>query len=69
MRHVLGGESAALHDRVESDLLGVGDALGELGERVAVVEIRRVDDVPGGAELVGEGEAPVGQPLCMVEEK
>ena len=44
-RQILRGEPASLHDRVEAGLPDVGHAVGELGERPALVEIRRVHDV------------------------
>jgi hypothetical protein len=64
-----GGESTALDDRVEADLLGVANAVGELAEGLAVVEIRGVNDVSPSAEFIGEGEAPGRQSLCMMEEQ
>jgi hypothetical protein len=39
--------------------------VGQLGEGLAVVEIRGVNDVSGSAKVVGEGEAPGRQSLCM----
>jgi hypothetical protein len=69
VRQAVSGESPALDDRVEADLLGVANAVCELGEGVAVVEIRGVNDVSGSAKLIGEGEAPGRQTLCMVEEQ
>jgi len=54
VRQALGGESAALGDRVEADLLRVANALVDRGERPPVIEIRGVDGVPGRTELVGE---------------
>ena len=62
-------EPTALEDGFEADLLRVANAVGELGEGLAVVEIRGVNEVSGSAELVGEGEAPVRQSLCMMEEQ
>ena len=56
-------------DRVEADLLGVANAVGEFGEGLAVVEIRRVHDLSGSAESIGEGEAPTGQALRVMEEQ
>ena len=43
--------------------------VGQLGEGLAVVEIRGVNDVSGSAKVVGEGEAPGRQSLCMMEEQ
>lgn len=39
--------------------------------RLAVQDqkIRSVDDVSRSAELIGEGETPGGQTLCMMEER
>jgi hypothetical protein len=65
----LGREAPALDDRLEADLTRVGHALGAVREGLAVVEIRDMDDVSGGAELLGEGEAPGGQPVDVVEEQ
>ena len=59
----------ALDDRVEADLLGVVNAVGEVGEGLAVVEIRGVNDVSASAELSGEGEAPGRQSLRMMKEQ
>jgi hypothetical protein len=39
---------------VEADFLGVLNTVGEVGEDLAVVEIRRVHDVSGSAESIGE---------------
>jgi len=64
-RQLLGGEPATLDDRVEADLLGVADALVELVEDLAVVEIRCVDDVSGSAECIGERMASGREPLRM----
>jgi hypothetical protein len=47
----------------------VADAVGERGERPALVEVRCVDDVPGGAQLVGEGQAPRRESLRVVKEE
>ncbi|MDQ3809903.1 MAG: hypothetical protein M3336_06385 [Chloroflexota bacterium] len=51
------------------DLLGIGNAVGKVGEGRAVVEIRGVNDVSRGAEVIGEGETPRRQSLCMLEER
>jgi DNA-binding SARP family transcriptional activator len=59
----------ALEERVEADFTGVGHPLVELREGLAVVEIRKVDDLPGGAKVVGEGEAAVREPVHVVEEQ
>jgi hypothetical protein len=63
VRQAVSGQSTALDDRVEADLLGVANAVGEFGEGLAVVEIRGVNDVSGGAEFIGEREAP-GRQSC-----
>jgi hypothetical protein len=68
-RQVLRREPAALDDRVEANLLGVADALVELGEELAVVEIRGVNDVAGSAEFIGEREASRRESLRVVEHK
>ena len=44
-RQPFGGGDAALEQRTEAQLLGVGNAVVELGERLAVVQIGGVDDV------------------------
>jgi hypothetical protein len=67
VRQDVSGESTALDDGVEPDLLGVANAVGEFDEGLAVVEIRGVNDVSGGAELIGEREAPRRQSLCVME--
>jgi hypothetical protein len=69
VRQAVSGESGALDDRVEADLLGVANAVGEFGEDLAVVEIRRVHDVSGSAESIGEGEAPTRQALRVMKEQ
>jgi hypothetical protein len=58
VRQAVRGKAAALEDRAEADLFGVPDAVRELGEGPALVEIGRVNDVSGRAELLDEGEAP-----------
>ena len=65
----VGSGATTLADRFEADLPGVADALVDVGERVAVVEIRRVHDVPGGAEPLGKGEDSRRQPLRMMKEE
>ena len=68
-RQVLGRGAAALQDRVEADLSGVVNALVDRVEGLAVVEIRRVNDVPCSPELVGERDNPGSQALRVVEEQ
>ena len=69
VRQSLGGEPAALDDRVEADLLGVADALVAVDEDPAFVEIRDVDDVTRRAQVVGEGQAPGGESVRVMEEQ
>jgi hypothetical protein len=49
---VVVGEAGALWELVEADLPGIGNALVDCGESPPVIEIRGVDGVSGGAELV-----------------
>ena len=69
VRELLGGEPPTLHDRVETDLLRVADALVEVVERLAVVQVRRVDGVPDGSQVLGEAENALRDALRMVEEQ
>ena len=62
-RQVLGRGAAALQDRVEADLSGVVNALVDRAEGLALLAIRRVNDVPGSPELVGERDDPY-LPAC-----
>jgi hypothetical protein len=41
--------------------------LGELAEDLALEQIRRVHDVLGGAESIGEMAAPTGQTLSVMK--
>jgi hypothetical protein len=68
VRQAVGGESTALDDRAEADLLAVADAVGQRGEGLAVVEIRGVNDVSRSAKLSGERPDAVGQALGVVEQ-
>ena len=68
-RQILRSGRAALDDHVETDLLGVGDPVGELRKRLSVVQIRGVYHVAGCPQLVGESEESLGLPLCMMEEE
>ncbi len=61
--------AAALDDRVEANFLGGANTPGEVGEDLAVVEIRRVHDVSGGAQSIGEGEAPTRQAVRVMKEQ
>ena len=65
----LRGQPAALEHRVEADLLRAPDALVEIVERPAFVEVGDVHHAPRGAELVGERPHPVRQPLRVMEEQ
>jgi hypothetical protein len=47
----------------------VANAVGEVGEDLALVEIRRVHDVSGSADSIGEGEAPTRQALRVMKEQ
>ena len=69
VRQAVGGEATALADRPEANLRRVPDTLVEVDERLTVVEIRGMNDVPGSAELVGESEEPRRLPLRVVEKK
>jgi hypothetical protein len=68
-RQAVSGESTALDDRVEADVLGVANAVGQVGEGLTIVEIRGMNDVSGSAEFLGESEASGRQSLCMMEEQ
>jgi len=65
----VGSQAPALDDRVEANFLGVANTLAEVGEELAVVEIRRVHDVSRGAQSIGEGEAPTGQAVRVMKEQ
>src|SRR5439155_14617473 len=69
VRQAVGCESTALADRVEADLLGVADAVVELGEGLAVVEVRGMNDVSGSPQLVGKREESARLTVCVVEEQ
>ena len=69
MRQPFGAESASLEDVSESDLLRVADALVQVIERIAVVEVGRVNNVPGSAELIGEREESRRLALSVMEEE
>jgi hypothetical protein len=49
--------------------LRVADALVEVGEGLAVVEVGSVNNVSGSSQLVGEREESAGLTLCVVEEQ
>ena len=67
VRQALGGGPAALDDRVESDLPGVGDAVRQGAEGLALVEVGHGHPVAGAAELVCELADPVGEALRVME--
>jgi hypothetical protein len=69
VRQAFSGESAAPDDRVEADLLGVANAVGEFGEGLAGVEIRGMSDVSGSTKFLGEREAAGRQSMCVMEEQ
>ena len=69
VRQALSGESTALEDRVEADLLRVADALVERSERLAVIEIRSMDGVSGSAEFVRERKESGCLSLRMVKKQ
>jgi hypothetical protein len=56
-------------DLWKADLLGVGDTLVEVPERVAVVEVRRVDRMAGLPQFVSEVEEPGRLPLRMMKQE
>ena len=45
------------------------NGVGEVGEDLAVVEIRRVHDMSGSPESIGEVEAPARQALCVMKKQ
>ncbi len=63
----LSSEPTSVEDRIEADLLGVANALIERCERLALVEIRGVNRVPGCAEFVGERKESGCLSLCVVK--
>jgi hypothetical protein len=50
-------------DLRKTDLLGVGSALLEVAERVAVIEVGRMDGVAGCPQIVGKLQEPRRLPL------
>ena len=64
---VVCGRRRAAHRRL--DRPSVREALLERGERLAVVQVRRVHGVPTGPQVVGERADPVGQPLDVVDQQ
>ena len=69
IRQAVRSKATALDDRIEADFLGIANAVGEVGEDLAVLEIRRVHDVSGSAESIGEGEAPARQAQRVMKEQ
>ena len=65
----LPGKATALEDRVEAGFPGVADALVEVGEGFAFVQIRRVHDVSGRTEPIGKGDNPRRQALGVMKEQ
>ena len=61
--------SSALEDRVEAHFLRVADAFVEVVERVAVVQVGGVNDVPVGPQVVREREHAGSQPLGVVKSR
>lgn len=68
-RQFIGDADAALPHVVESDLTDVGETLIDALERASVEQVRRVHDVTGGPQVVGERAHTWGQPLCVVEQQ
>ncbi len=68
-RQFVGDADAALPHLVESDLTDVGETLVDALERASVEQVRRVHDVAGGPQVVGERAHAGGQPLCVVEQQ
>src|SRR5215203_901398 len=60
---------ATTRDRRESHLAGVADAVLERVERLALIEIRSMDGMPGGAKLVREGQEAGRLSLRVVKEQ
>ena len=56
-------------ERLVPDLLGEPEALVEGRRPLAVEQVRGVDGVPAGAQLIGEGAHPVGESLHVVDQQ
>ena len=67
VRQGLGCGPAAIHDRAEADLLGMGHAVLQGGEGLALIEVRDGHPVTRGAELVRVPADPVGEALRVME--
>jgi hypothetical protein len=68
VRRPFHGKSAPLAERVDADLLGVGDALVERGEGSSFIEIWGVDGMSGDAKLVCKCEESNRLTLSVMEE-
>ena len=68
-RQFIGRAHTSLEDCVEADLLGVRDPFREVGEGFAVVQVGRVDNVAGGAQLRGEFANADREPVGVVEKE
>src|SRR5439155_11732471 len=67
--HLVGKRNPAVEQVFEPRLLGLCHALVEAGERLARIEIGRVDSVAGRPQRVREGDNTAGQPLRMMKQK
>ena len=56
-------------DRGETDFLGVADPFIDVVERLSVIEVRGVNYVPGGAQLLREAEEAGRLSLSVVEKQ
>jgi hypothetical protein len=68
-RKIFGDGASAIEDLVEPDLLRMRDALGEVGEDLAVVEVGNVDDVPLVAKVGGPRLTSGRQSLCVMKKQ
>ena len=68
-RQAIRGESTALCNRPEANLPRVADALVEVGEGLAVVEVGGVNNVSGSSQLVGELEESSSLALRVMEQQ
>ena len=68
VRQVFSGKLAAFDDGVEADLFGVGDAVVQAGEGLAVVQVGHGHLVAGPAQLVCELADPGGEALGVMEQ-
>ena len=65
----MGERRASIDDLGEANPLGVGDPLLEVGERLAVIQIGRVDRMTGFSKQLSELEEPRGLSLRMMEKQ